>query len=62
MARRILTDLSVQGDLQVDGLIAYDDINSEISASVSYGDLKAGPTGYITINLGSNPVRIPYYS
>lgn len=62
MARRILTDLSVQGDLDVTGTFIYDDINSVASASVSYADLKNGPAGYILIQLGGTSVRVPYYS
>lgn len=62
MARRILTDLSIEGDLDVTGSFIYDDVNSEVSASVTYGDLKGGPTGYVLIQLGESTVRIPYYS
>lgn len=62
MTRRILTDLSIEGDLDVAGSLVYDDVNSEISASVTYGDLKDGPTGYVLIKLGASTVRIPYYS
>lgn len=62
MSRRILTDLSMGGDLEINGLLVYSEIHSEISASVNYGNLKSGPDGYILIELGTNTVRIPYYS
>lgn len=64
MARRVLTDLTVTGDLNVEGYLNYSDINTQVSSSTiaTYSDLKNGPAGYILVELSGTQVRVPYYA
>jgi hypothetical protein len=61
MARRVLTDLTVSGDLTVDGYLNYSNLNTASSASPTYSDLKISPDGYILADVGGSEVKIPYY-
>ena len=64
MARRVLTDLTVSGDLTVDGYLDYSSLNTQASSSssASYSDLKVVPVGYLLINVGGTEYKVPYYN
>jgi hypothetical protein len=64
MARRVLTDLTVSGDLTVDGYLDYSDLNTTTSSSSvpDYSDLKVNPVGYLLINVGGTEYKVPYYN
>jgi hypothetical protein len=64
MARRVLSDLTVSGDLAVDGYLDYSSLNTQTSSSstASYSDLKVNPVGYIFINIDGTEYKMPYYS
>jgi hypothetical protein len=54
-------DVTIAGDLSVDGYLNYNNLNTASAASATYSDLKNSPDGYLLADVGGNEIKIPYY-
>jgi hypothetical protein len=64
MAKRILSNLLIEGDVSVDGSFIYNNANSILASAsvITYSDLKdLGPKGHLLVQLGEQMIKIPYF-
>lgn len=64
MAKRVLTNLLIEGDVSVDGSFIYNDANSILASAsvITYAELKElAPVGHLLVQLGEQVIKIPYF-
>jgi|DEB0MinimDraft_6_1074348.scaffolds.fasta_scaffold05065_5 hypothetical protein len=54
-------DVTIAGDLSVDGYLNYNNLNTASAASATYLEFQNGPDGYLLADVGGNEIKIPYY-
>lgn len=54
-------DVTIAGDLSVDGYLNYNNLNTASAASATYLELQNSPDGYLLADVGGNEIKIPYY-
>ena len=65
MAKRVLSNLLLEGDISVGGAFIFDEESSVLSSAstMNYSGLQElVPEGYLFAKLGNTVIRIPYFS
>ena len=65
MARRVLSNLLLEGDISIGGAFIFDEESSILSSASTMNYLELQelvPEGYLLAKLGDKTIRIPYFS